>query len=881
MNRAPIERDNRRRRKNRHSSQVTQSTDDSIALNDNQLFPTLTVALSNIVQLPPKPESCSEIQIINSTDTVNDHSVSKPKTAKEELVIDQVCKIILTIHARQEFVSVQRVEQELFEYFGVHSFRELGVDQRNLTPLTNLIQRHKSIILYMQIFERVFNLCTLHDLDPMLAKFLKLQKYDDAHLGPLDKHPDVKRIFQYKRPTSGNAITEITTGNVINAFLDFQAKYHGPMRMPFDEFLEELVKEYKLENREQLGIFCRSFPYLTQVTRKLTQEHRIHTRQSELNARSNIIQIAQQRFVELIKELKDEFQISLDKKKKSSTAVFDHLISIVEKYLIVSEQQIVRDTLNKFRKDELLQCLFNVSICLGTIKKPDELMIELKKFYQYPILNSSIQPTTMKTSQLSHTNQLSHNKQHQSMSFNQISPMQNTVMRTTVDTSFENTLLSSSLSSVAKPRITLKQLCIDLGQHLKRYDNILTIKQWSEVEKTFCSQHGIENFFGFCMINEDNGGHLPLSLISFLHMNRQRIDPNGQLSVYENVIPTSNRRELYTFVNQLLRTHDNREEHTNSNTSTEISTNRPICFSADQLSAIEKGIKHKFGGLLGFQGSTQIINKAKQQQQTNLMIYFEESLLDVVSLNRLDICPSTLPVDEAQLCKLILQCPIMIDLNTWLQWLYFFQPKYGSLKMFITRKQTELDGLLLLETSTHELFRLPIDSSLTHFEQELAKMNVRSAIGYLCTSIILEHIQVNRLPLSIYRQVMHTWFVLLQSSATFGHEPIEPMQYILDFLIYLPVLIGQKLIVQELVLAPLDDVFRMDDQDKKLINNREKLWSLANDKQKNKLEIWGYLLDIKEWRNTTKWTGQTQSQIEPTIKQSVKVSNTTEITVKV
>ncbi|CAF4541720.1 unnamed protein product, partial [Rotaria sp. Silwood2] len=175
MNRAPIERDNRRRRKNRHSSQVTQSTDDSIALNDNQLFPTLTVALSNIVQLPPKPESCSEIQIINSTDTVNDHSVSKPKTAKEELVIDQVCKIILTIHARQEFVSVQRVEQELFEYFGVHSFRELGVDQRNLTPLTNLIQRHKSIILYMQIFERVFNLCTLHDLDPMLAKFLKLQ----------------------------------------------------------------------------------------------------------------------------------------------------------------------------------------------------------------------------------------------------------------------------------------------------------------------------------------------------------------------------------------------------------------------------------------------------------------------------------------------------------------------------------------------------------------------------------------------------------------------------------------------------------------------------------------------------------------------------------
>ncbi|CAF4446187.1 unnamed protein product, partial [Rotaria magnacalcarata] len=76
----------------------------------------------------------------------------------------------------------------------------------------------------------------------------------------------------------------------------------------------------------------------------------------------------------------------------------------------------------------------------------------------------------------------------------------------------------------------------------------------------------------------------------------------------------------------------------------------------------------------------------------------------------------------------------MTDLSTWLQWLYFFQAKYGSLKTFITRKKTELDGLLLLETSTHELFRLPIESSLTHFEQELAKMNVRSAVGYLCAS---------------------------------------------------------------------------------------------------------------------------------------------------
>ena len=39
----------------------------------------------------------------------------------------------------------------------------------------------------MQIFEQVFMLCTLHELGPLLAKFLNVNTYEDAHLGPLDE----------------------------------------------------------------------------------------------------------------------------------------------------------------------------------------------------------------------------------------------------------------------------------------------------------------------------------------------------------------------------------------------------------------------------------------------------------------------------------------------------------------------------------------------------------------------------------------------------------------------------------------------------------------------------------------------------------------------
>ena len=204
----------------------------------------------------------------------------------------------------------------------------------------------------------------------------------------------------------------------------------------------------------------------------------------------------------------------------------------------------------------------------------------------------------------------------------------------------------------------------------------------------------------------------------------------------------------------------------------------------------------------------------------------------------------------------------MADLPTWLQWSHFFQARHGSLKTFIARKAQELDGLLLLETSSHELWRLPMDSSLENFEKELKKRNIHTSVGHLCSLIIREYVQVNRLPFVIYRQVMSTWFVDLRSSAEL--EQVEPMQYILEFLTCLPALIGQSRIVQELVLDPLDQVFGNDDENE-TINARQRIWMLAKGKERSKLEMWGYTLDIDEWKNENKWKGVNEPEEEPCI----------------
>ncbi|CAF1200654.1 unnamed protein product [Rotaria sp. Silwood1] len=165
--------------------------------------------------------------------------------------------------------------------------------------------------------------------------------------------------------------------------------------------------------------------------------------------------------------------------------------------------------------------------------------------------------------------------------------------------------------------------------------------------------------------------------------------------------------------------------------------------------------------------------------------------------------------------------------------------------------------LLLLETSTHELLRLPTDATLKSFEDELRSLHVRSAVGHLCTLITREYDLTTRIPLNVYRTSMRTWFIHLQSLAMVQGNNEEPMQYILDFLTYLPVYVGQARLIQEIVLGPLDDVFWKSGVN--AVSARTRIWKLADEKQRNKLEIWGHTLDINEWKNSSKWSGQDYS----------------------
>ncbi|CAF3404047.1 unnamed protein product [Rotaria socialis] len=795
----------------------------------------------------------------------------QPLTLYEKQIYEKLCEIILTIHKSKEFVSREHVQQELFRFYRINSWYELRVQPSRFDAFMNLTDRQKSVIFYLHVFEQTFNLCTLNDLGFLIARFMKVDKYDDLRLGPLDKNPEVQRIFGYQPTSPDQPIPTITTGQVIKKFMDFQ-KVRRQQRTTLDTFLDFLVQDFMLQSREELGLFCKSYPYLIQVTNNVRRDLDSHIQQEQLLVQQEFIEDVRKHLEEFKEKMHDELELSSFNKKKTPTAVFNYLTSIVQKYLnFIPQQPALYTILIQLRDDEMLRCLLNLSIYLGTIEKPEVFIAELKRLIGYQdkilpmeeLMTVPETPITMNKMSKKDRKKLKAILEQQQLQHSHVSDNEQitTANAVPVSTSFSSSFFASQAHQ-PKAAVSLKQLCSDIYRHLVCFDTPPSIQHLLQIDEDICNQHGVTSFSAFAD-GDNEYDDIPENFVSFLNKYRDTIDPNGELSVYEQTKSMDDRSALYSFVQQLTMINDdgiNEECQPQHVTLTHGHVNaEQLHISADKRSAIEKAIKHKFGESINFRKGNQIIRKAKRKFHKNkhTIIRFEESVLDLNSLNQLDVCSMSLNVNETQLCQLILHCPLMANLYTWLQWINFFQPKYGALQSFITKHEIEFKDLQLFETSTGELYRLPIDASLATFERELDAMHIRSAVGHLCSLIIQEEL-ITRFPINVYRTSMETWFRHLQSLATLQNDHTDPMQHILEFLMCLPILIGQSRFIEELILLPLDKVF--DDVSDNQINPRTKLWNLANAQQRIKLEVWGHKVDISEWKNEKKWLGGEESE---------------------
>lgn len=156
----------------------------------------------------------------------------------------------------------------------------------------------------------------------------------------------------------------------------------------------------------------------------------------------------------------------------------------------------------------------------------------------------------------------------------------------------------------------MKQICSELFDILARFDTVPTIKQLVDIKKYLCRQHLIRNFSEFAFNEDDDYDNNYLDLVSFIHKYREKIDPHGDLSIYEYSSSIGNdRQEIYSFVNQLTmvriwREKQSQDEHFNQ---------REIVLAKNQISAMEKALQYKYPGINVNNRIPQIMKKAKSR----------------------------------------------------------------------------------------------------------------------------------------------------------------------------------------------------------------------------------------------------------------------------
>ena len=328
-----------------------------------------------------------------------------------------------------------------------------------------------------------------------------------------------------------------------------------------------------------------------------------------------------ERLSELKEEMHNEINLSSYSRKKSPIAVFNHLTLIVEKCLpFVSEQPFVYAALIHLRQNELLQWLFNLSIYSGAIPTSAEFLTDLQKIFHSQ--DASMRQQMMMYFYQSlpydpHINPMEYarikamiQQQHNYSECGQLQPL------SVVDTSATDSVRATK-GSRPKLSVTMKEFCSYLFEILINYETPLSIRQILETENHLCTKYGVDHFDAF-RFDENETDDTDVNLVSFLADHQTRIDPNRELSVYGHNISTADRQDLLEFVNQVIESNSDTDHASPQDAQLTVHSNdEDVQMSADQFSILEKTIKHKFDGLLGFRTGMDVLRKAKQSSKKN------------------------------------------------------------------------------------------------------------------------------------------------------------------------------------------------------------------------------------------------------------------------
>ncbi|CAF4224734.1 unnamed protein product, partial [Rotaria sp. Silwood2] len=672
--------------------------------------------------------------------------ITESKTNAEKFLSD----IIARYCNQNEYVSVEKVVENLFKIYKVTEWSHLNINHVNnpykdLTPLSNLVLKHATVNLFVDVFKHIRIIGTLPELDQEISHHFKIDSYDKLNLGPILKHPKIITLFNLHdvpiiRPT--------TSIKIIELFYDYTRTVKYNETVDFDAFKDHAAESFGVETWTHLGVYAKSFPYILQTCRAMKKN--LRTQNSTWSEKIEEIEI--ELCKKKLENIKNDFENALcdDNRQiyisKTPVDVFHHLLETVEEKMVfgnINDQDYLLKLLNELKNSELYKYLMNLAIYLGTIEEP-------KKF----TVNMDSDQSNEQTSLLSS------------------SP---------VTTGSNNKILQQQ-----QPKVPLNKLCTTLYKLINESDGLFQMLTLIEIQREICQHYKIDEKNDFTLLGYGD-------FIKFLYDHKKTIGDTLEFYLFNSdSCGGIKRTELFTFVQHLF----------NNSINDKKIIEKTIKYHFNLQNSKQIGF-HNIEQLCDR------VQQQKQIQKTITTIQYEEILLGNEYLNKLDTnIHRPFIRDDDRLCEYLTNCPLLVDIKSWSHWNRLYMQDKGHIKEFLHRNKSKLPNLLCLEVSHNNIqfIRLSDTSNTENFEKDLMQMHLKEAAAHLLSLAIQER-DCTRLPIARLQTIMKQWFDELKQSDINHRSSHYAIEQILNFLSFLPFPFSSSL-VQKLILEPAEHLFR-------------------------------------------------------------------------
>ncbi|XP_041077227.1 protein NO VEIN-like isoform X2 [Polyodon spathula] len=674
-------------------------------------------------------------------------------------------EFIRAIASDGEHVTIVKVISRICRHLRIPALKRYGIiPQRDLPAVKELSRTLREVNIFIEAFEAVRTVCTLHEIGQCLAGLKNKKHFEELELGPLCKLPLIYKMFKVPSTLKDEDIREIETVDILKSLCAYMRE-HRAYRSKVDlaEFMQFMVDQYNCDSPYELGIRIHSIALLVSTLRKAQNSEHASMGKARMIIEKEIEEEAQSKMRKIKKALLDPANgpqlfstrgsIELRKKYASLTAaevvleVFNNAEGVFNKKMTKH----VQDFLLRVVGDRLAMALFQLAICCGSLEVPQDLVAKEKN-------HKPAEPKEQK-------------------------------------------------SNVQPPsEAELKQ---NLQKHLSNCNGLLNLPYLAKIERRILEHFKFEEF-----VNMNQG-----TFLEFLVKHSQVLQEAGGaalvLSSQDSRICgyRPSQQDIYELIRQCGVADQERFHDIES--------------ALRSHYKVKDSRELGYGSLATLVNIVQRQNKLHDDNPSNQtsLVYYETALLikdarhSLAETNDAVGLLGDISRDTALAC--LLNTPLLEDLADWSQWELVFHPQHGDLKDFIERnfgrKVTRLGDkstavladLVAVEVKPGVLLRVTTHTSVELFAEAAMALDPVGTAGHLVSLVIADGIA--NAPIALLANHMETSLAAAGGQEEFSliNEEAASLnisaKFILDCLIRIPTRLCKSLL-QQVFLDPFSRV---------------------------------------------------------------------------